>query len=71
MLNFDCRPIFELHQLHEKATRETSINLGELAMPTHTKEIAKPATAGTSSLIAPHVSAADRLAAGGALRDKV
>jgi hypothetical protein len=35
------------------------------------KDTAKPITAGPSSLIAPHVSAADRLAAGSALRDKV
>ncbi len=50
---------------------EASISQGDSAMPEHTKDTAKPATAGASSLIAPHVSAADRLAAGSALRDKV
>ena len=40
-------------------------------MQKRAKDTAKPATAGASTLIAPHVSAADRLAAGSALRDKV
>ena len=41
-------------------------------MSKRNKDTVKPATAGAASpLIAPHVSTADRLAAGGALRDKV